>query len=391
MASFSTQMPRGERFDVAVVGGGIVGLGCALAAARAGLKAAVIERDLRANGASIRNFGFVTVTGQARGDVWSLARRSRDLWAEIAPRAGIAIEHQGLVLTLRRPESVAVIDAFLATEMGEGCARLDATDLRRRFPEIAAPDALGALWSPHELRVDSPAALPRLVDWLARTHGVVFHTGAAALSVAPPVIETSRGPIFAERAVVCPGDDFASLFPERIEAYRPRRCRLSMLQLADPGFRWPAGVMSDLGLVRYRGYADLPPAKALGDRLEAEQGAHLANGVHLIAVQNPDGTLVVGDSHHYDDLPTPFAPAEAEALILDEFEKATGLKPPPVRARWTGVYASSDDRAYFIDAPAPEVRLVMVTSGVGASTAFGLGERVIADLYGMELRTEARG
>lgn len=375
-------MSAAEHFDLAVVGAGVVGLGHALAAARAGLKVVVIERDLRANGASIRNFGFVTVTGQARGEFWRLARRARDVWAEIAPLAGIAIEHEGLLLTLRRSESVAVAQAFLATEMGEGCELLDATELRRRVPEIAAADALGALVSPHELRVDSPLAIPQLADWLARDHGVAFVTGAAALKVEPPRIETSRGVLSAGRAVVCPGDDFASLFPERVAAYRPRRCRLSMLRLASPGFRWPAGVMSDLGLVRYRGYADLPQAAALKQRLEAEQPAHLAHGVHLIAVQNADGSLVVGDSHHYDDLPSPFAPAQAEALILDEFQRATGLAPPPVTARWTGVYAVCEDRPFFVDAPAETVRLVMVTSGAGASTALAIGEHVVAELCG---------
>lgn len=375
-------MTSAERFDMAVIGAGIVGLGHALAAARAGLRVVVIERDARANGASIRNFGFVTVTGQPRGEVWRLARRTRDVWAEIAPKAGFDIAHRGLVLTLRRPESVAVAEAFLATEMGEGCALLGATDFRRGYGQIAAPDALGALTSPHELRVDSPAALPRLANWLAREHGVAFRFGAAALTVAPPRIDTSRGPVFAARAVVCPGDDFASLFPERIEAYRLERCRLTMLQLDSPGVRWPAGVMSDLGLVRYRGYADLPQAAALKRRLELEQRDHLAHGVHLIAVQNADGTLVVGDSHHYDDLPSPFAPAEAEALILDEFHRATGLAPPAVKARWTGVYAVTNTRPYFVDAPSAEVRLVMVTSGTGASTAFAIGETVVAELCG---------
>jgi FAD dependent oxidoreductase TIGR03364 len=237
--------------------------------------------------------------------------------------------------------------------------------------------------------VDSPKALPKLADWPAREHGVEFRTGQAALKVAPPVIETSRGPVFAERAVVCPGADFASLFPERIEPYRLRRCRLSMLKLAAPGFRWPAGVMSDLGLVRYSGYADLPQAQALKRRLEAEQGPHLANGVHLIAVQGADGGLIVGDSHHYDDLPPPFAPAEAEALILDEFQRATGLKAPPVLARWTGVYPVADDRPYFVDAPSADVRLVMVTSGTGASTAFAIGEKVIAELCAVPAGAES--
>src|SRR6202007_2235983 len=99
-----------SHYDVAVVGAGTVCLAHALAAARAGKRVVVIDRDPRANGASIRNFGFITVTGQERGEHWTLARRTRDIWAEVAPEAGIAIEHTGLAVTLRRPEAVAVAD-----------------------------------------------------------------------------------------------------------------------------------------------------------------------------------------------------------------------------------------------------------------------------------------
>jgi FAD dependent oxidoreductase TIGR03364 len=369
-------------YDVAVVGAGIVGLAHALAAARAGKRVVVIDRDPRANGASIRNFGFITVTGQERGDSWTLARRTRDIWADVAPQAGIALEQQGLLVALRRPEAVEVARAFLETEMGEGCQWLDAAQFQARHGEIAAPDALGALFSPHDLRVESRTALPKLVAWLASAHGVVFLTETAVHSAVPPRIETSRGPVKAEIAIVCPGDDFASLFADRIAAYRPQRCRLSMMRLASPGFRLPAPVMSDLSLVRYRGYAALPQAEALRLRLAAEQADHLANGVHLIAVQSQDGSLVVGDSHHYGDLPPPFAPAEAEACILDELQRATGIAAPPVLERWVGTYAVADDRTYFIDAPSDAVRLVMVTSGTGASTGFGIAERTIADLFG---------
>jgi glycine/D-amino acid oxidase-like deaminating enzyme len=74
-------------FDLAVVGAGIVGLAHAFAAARLGKRVVVIEREPCATGASIRNFGFVTVTGQERGATWLRARRSRDIWAAIAPEA----------------------------------------------------------------------------------------------------------------------------------------------------------------------------------------------------------------------------------------------------------------------------------------------------------------
>src|SRR6201995_2747898 len=110
--------------DLAVVGGGVIGLAHAFLAAKAGKRVAVVEKDARANGASIRNFGFITVSGQERGDSWALARRTRDVWAEVAPKAGIPIEQRGLYLTARSGEAIAVIEAFLATEMGEGCRLL---------------------------------------------------------------------------------------------------------------------------------------------------------------------------------------------------------------------------------------------------------------------------
>ena len=66
-----------QRFDLAVVGAGILGLAHALAAVRRGLSVVVIDRDAQANGASVRNFGFVTVTGQRAGAHWRRARRSR--------------------------------------------------------------------------------------------------------------------------------------------------------------------------------------------------------------------------------------------------------------------------------------------------------------------------
>jgi len=376
-----------QTFDLAVIGGGVIGLAHAYTAARAGMRVAVIEKDPCANGASIRNFGFVTVTGQERGDSWTLARRTRDVWAEIAPQAGVRIEQRGLYLTARSAEAVAVIEAFLATEMGEGCDLLRPDTFRRAAGGLGGPDLMGALYSPHDLRVESRTAIPALAAWLAEAFGVTFFNQTVAFEATPPKIRTSRGVVEAGAVVVCPGDDFVTLYPERIAAYGLRKCRLSMVKLADPGLRLPGALMSDLSLTRYRGYSALPPARALEARLRAEQPSHFKNGVHLIVAQGADGGLIVGDSHHYDDLPGPFAPAEAERDILDEYARATGRAPPPVLERWTGVYAVADERTYLIDTPEPGVRLVIVTSGTGASTGFGIAERVIGDLLGLTAET----
>jgi FAD dependent oxidoreductase TIGR03364 len=361
-------------FDLVVIGAGIVGLAHALLGARAGLRVAVLDRDAQANGASIRNFGFVTVTGQGFPDTWRRARQARDIWAEIAPQAGIPVIHQNLLVACRRAEAVACVREFAAGPMGAGCSTLPASAL----PVPLRADLVGALHSPHELRVESREAIPLLAAWLARAHGVTFHWRCAVLSVESGVVQTSSGEYRAPRIIVAPGADLVSVASEVFERRGVTLCKLHMLRLANPGWRLPAAVMSDLGLHRYRGYTDCPSLPALRARLAAEQQAQLDNGVHLIVVQAADGTLVVGDSHHYAATPDPFQPEAVDALILEEYEAILGPAPAVVE-RWTGVYPSGPDDAFFEDIAAG-VRLVSVTSGTGASTAFGLAGEALADL-----------
>ncbi len=370
-----TAFGSGPRFDLLVVGAGIVGLAHALLAARAGLSVGVLERDARANGASVRNFGFITVTGQRHPDTWRRAGRARAIWAELCEDAGIPVLHRGLLMAARRPEAEAVIAEFATGPMGEGCSILAGASLPA---PLRAGRVRAALHSPHELRVESREAIPRIAAYLREAHGVTFLPQRAVLSVEAGRVETAGGTLRADRIVVCPGTDLATLFPEVFARRRTTLCKLHMLRLADPGWRLPAAVMSDLGLHRYRGYEACPSLPALRARLAAEQGAHLEHGVHLIVVQSADGSLVVGDSHHYDATPDPFQPEAVDALILDEFEQVLG-KPPPVTERWIGVYPSGPEDA-FVEPVAPGVRLVSVTSGTGASTAFGLAEEVLADL-----------
>lgn len=369
-----------EHFDLAVVGAGIVGLATALAGIRRGLSVVVVDRDAQANGASVRNFGFVTVTGQERGPMWRRARRSAEVWREIAAAARIPIAHTGLWMCVRRPESVAVLEEFLKTEMGEGCRLLTAAEARRRCPSLGEAATLAVLESSNELRVESREGVPRLGAWL-ESQGVTFLRSTVALGIEVPTLATSRGPLRAERIAVCPGDDFTGLFAQRLAGFPLTRCKLQMLRLADPGFRVPAALMSDLGLGRYRGYADLPAAAALKARLEEEQPAQLEHGVHLIVVQSADGTLVVGDSHHYAATPDPFAHQHVDELMLAEFRAALGIDPPATLERWIGTYASAPDRPVLIDAPLPAVRIAIVTCGAGASTAFALGEELIGALF----------
>ena len=77
-----------------------------------------------------------------------------------------------------------------------------------------------------------------------------------------------------------------------------------------------------------------------------------------------------------------FAPTSVDDLILDEYAEVFTDGAPPVVERWTGTYASAPDRLMLTDKPSDALRLVLVTSGTGASTSFAIAEETIADLYG---------
>lgn len=367
-------------YDLAVVGAGIIGLAHALAAAERGLRTVVVDRDAQANGASIRNFGLVVVTGQSDGASRRRAERTRATWLKLAGEAELDILHRGKLVAAQRPEAFALLEAFKAGPQGSDCRLLTAEETADHQPGLDRSRIVGGLHSPHELRVESREVLPKVAAFLSERHAVEFRRGVAVTAVEPGVLRTSHGDIRAGKIVVCPGDDLATLFPERIAVYGTRRCKLQMLRLADPGFRLASAVVSDLSLLRYGGYATLPEAAALRRRLTAECRPALENGVHLIVAQSADGSLVVGDSHHYGETPDPFGTEAVDRLILDEFAVLFG-RTPQVLARWIGTYSSASAHEAFIDAPHPDIRLVMITSGTGASTGFAVGEETVAALF----------
>ena len=365
-------------FDLVVVGAGIVGLAHALAATRRGLRVAVVERDAHACEAAVRNFGFVTITGQSE-DGRARALRSRETWEQVSAAAGIPILQRGAAIVAQREEANAVLAEFAAGPMGEGCALWDPARVRREMPMLAATPA-GALWSPHEIRIEAREAIPRLAAWL-QSSGVTFHWGSAAFGFDGSRLHHARGTLEAGAAVFSAGNGTAALFPELAQRANVRTCKLQMMRIAPQDWRLPGVVMSDLSLVRYAGFAAQPAAAPLLARLERERASCLERGVHVIVAQGEDGSLVVGDSHAYGETADAFSDAATEGLILDELRAIVHLADETVTQRWNGYYPVGD-LPLLREAVGDRARVVAVTSGTGMSMAFALGEETIAELFG---------
>ena len=106
-------------------------------------------------------------------------------------RVGIRIEHVGLCVAARRPEARHVLEAFKATDMGRACEMITPETATARIPTLRQQSIVGALWSPHELRVESREAVPRLANWLEKTAGLVhtWYHKHHVLNEPPPIMQ----------------------------------------------------------------------------------------------------------------------------------------------------------------------------------------------------------
>ena len=371
-----------KTYDLLVVGAGIVGLAHAYEASKRGLKVAVVEKNSRCVGASIRNFGFITVSGQSSRDTWRRAMYSRHVWHEITQKAGIPIIHNGSWVVCNRPEAFDVAQAFLKTEMGEDCALFSSDDFSvlptlgfKNIDSLRLNQAAGLFYSPYEFRVESKEAIPQLANYLENTIGVDFYWKTEVLSIDGSSVHASNNQFDAQRIVVCPGAELTGIAKPYIEKHDLKLCTLQMLRIqVQEGFILPGSVMTDNSLARYLGWSELPEAKALKERIAIEMPEYVKEGIHLIVVQSADGSLVVGDSHRYGSSENVFASDKIEQLIIELMYRVLSITEHTVIERWTGVYPVSNAFDALIEKVSPTMRVVIVSSGTGASTAFGLAK-----------------
>ena len=119
---------RTKRFDDAVVGAGVIGLAHAYHLARRGRRVIVFERNGRAQGASVRNFGMLWPIGQPAGPLRRLAIRSREVWLDILAASGLWHDRVGSLHLAYRDDEAQVLTEFAeqARDSGFECESLDA-------------------------------------------------------------------------------------------------------------------------------------------------------------------------------------------------------------------------------------------------------------------------
>jgi FAD dependent oxidoreductase TIGR03364 len=374
-----------NKADVAVVGGGILGLAHAYLLARRGRKVVLFERGVRASGASVRNFGMVWPIGQPAGEMHQMALRSRDIWMEALGAARLSHRPTGSLHVAHHEDEAEVLREFAAIGPAAGypCEWLGVEETLRRSEAIVPEELQGSLWSAGEITVDPREVAAKLGAWL-REAGVECRYGSAVRRIELPIVETSAECWEVDAAVVCAGDDFQTLYPEVFRTSGLTRCKLQMMRTVPQPGNWQLGPALAAGLTLrfYKAFAICSTLARLKARVAAEKPEYEKWAIHVLASQTADGAITLGDSHEYGLDVSIFDRTEVDELILRE--AATFLRMPSwqIAERWHGVYSLHPERPYFQAEPAAGVRIVTAPGGSGMTLSFGLAERSVQWLCG---------
>lgn len=176
-----------ERFDAAIVGGGIIGLAAAWRARQRGLRVCVLERGEPGEGATRAAAGVLAPDPETKAFT-ALARRSAELWPAFAAELGdVGYTRCGSLLL-----------SFGEAPDGEW---LDGAECRALEPGIA-PDCTGGLLLADDAQVDPR----RVVSALVERVGDALRTHADVVAVTPDEVELADGSrVRAERVVLAAG------------------------------------------------------------------------------------------------------------------------------------------------------------------------------------------
>ena len=351
-----------QHFDVVIVGGGIVGSACALAAAREGLRVALVERDILGGGATAAGMGHIVVMDDSEAQ-FLLTRRSQQLWQALSRDLPAAAEYKTtgtlwVAADEEEMEEAARKHAYLQ-ERGVPSGLLSGRELAELEPNLRSGLA-GAMLVAEDAVVYPPAVALHLARQ-AQALGATLVVGQAVASMADGLVALEGGgELHAPRLVNATGADAPSFIPG--VNVRKRKGHLAITD------RYPGFVRHQLVELGY-----LKSAHSV-----------TADSVAFNVQPRSTGQLLIGSSRQYGNEDS----AVDQALLTRMLQRAMAYLPGIERLHvlrvWTGFRAATPDKLPLIGPVSsdPTVWLATGHEGLGITTALATAELLVAGLVG---------
>ena len=363
------------RADVAVVGGGIVGLAHAYVAARSGLSVVVVDANKRPVGPSVRSFGLLGFTASRNKRERELALLSRSLWSQVLSEIGAWHRTEGSMYVIMGDDELEFARATIeqTKSFGIQVRYIPPEEVIWRCPPVRRDNLKGGLVSPENILVDPTEVVEKLTHLLKSQYGVQFITETTITGAADGYIGNDDFTMQAERTYLCTNTDFRTLYPNQYEESGLQFLKLQMLRCRprDPNWRIGPLVHGVFTLLRYTITSQITPLPELFERLCERYPDYVKYGIHGVVCQMPNGEVIVGDSHEEPGDEPEVGRAHIEMMVrecVEMFMNAEGLE---ITDRWVGHYVKPLAEAVFRKELAPGVTSVIIPGGMGMTFSLG--------------------
>lgn len=357
------------RADVVVVGGGIVGAGCAYALSGEGLSVTLVERSRVAGGSSGACDGILLLWDKQPGPELELGRTSTALWRELAEELGRDFEYlqRGTLMVADSEEALEGARKTAERMTGAGVPNefVDPQRILELEPHLAR-DLAGGFFFPDDAQLDPRKATLALLD-AARARGLSVYTGTEALGLlrdgsgAVAGVETPAGRFDAGAVVDAAGVWSGALLREVGVSVpvRPRKGHVLVTGRVPGLLQRP---------VMEGGY--------VGTVGSASEGVQVA----LVAEPTASGTVLLGSSREFAGFDDGVALEVMAAIARRTLRFIPGLATRPVIRSYAGFRPWSPDHLPFIGPVSGVPGLYLATGHEGAGICLApVTGRIVAD------------
>ena len=382
-----------KKYDLAIVGGGVLGTFHAYHAALLGLKVIVLEKDLFPMEASVRNFGQVVPSGFSVGRWHHYGRYSTQLYKSFQEKFDIGIRNNGSTYIASTPDELELLHELKANfEAAEyNSFILSKEELLAKYPSVDSNYAIGALSFPQEVSAESRTMIHNLHAFLSETTSIEFSYATPVIGIEDKESEvelhtSNQSKILATKAIICNGKDFRLLFPETFSKSEIEVVKLGMMVTKPmPEIKLPGNILTGLTIRRYESFKALEGYKNLN--WENVNQEALNYGIHILFKQRIDGSIVIGDSHLYADASKNEElgfdiDMSINQIILDESKKILNLPNWDIQHYWNGFYSQMKGNEEIFDQPiSSNIKIVTAIGGKGMTASAGFSKESIDNFF----------
>lgn len=382
-----------DKYDLIVVGGGILGTFHAYHALLLGKKVLQLEKDNYPVGATVRNFGQVIPSGMT-GEWFDYGVRSVEIYQEIQKEFDLSIRKNGSVYIASDADEQTLINELNDhyDTLGYAHSLLSKAQILKKYSSIKASYAKEALFFEEEISVEPEFMIYRLQEYMrSKFEDFTLLYNSPVIDCLPVnnevEVRLTNGHQFkALKAIICNGYEFKLLFPDLFASSGQVVSKLQMMRTVP---LYPAGlegnILTGLTIRRYESFEEYCPS--FKDIKTPEHYLELKEmGIHILFKTAPDGSIIIGDSHeyadmgHFDDLGFDISTYINE-LMLTEANRIIDINPRQIAKTWAGFYPQHPEQHILAYNPDENIHIRTCIGGKGMTAGAGYAEASIRKIF----------